>query len=969
MSGFVAWLRSVTDSFFSSLAAKRGVLILALLVQGTCAGVYLYLEHNWIEARVVQSLKNVSSMHLRSFDQLEITLNYQLSSIGEAMGLLGMDLPRKQALLQKELKQAWLDTVIVLDAAGNIVTFATDVPLSAALPPSVLAASSYKNWSRYRAFMDSGAETASFFVSRPQIPELRGGGIVMYRRIKSTQGDLLGSVVGFTSLHSLSNLLNADVARGFDLGKNGILNFIDRRTNKILYRYMYSNDPAEVYSGGLIPLGGASFQDSRYGAEVKFYRSPVDGLERLAVLAPMHNDQWLQLVGASKDEYLFNWRIQVIFSVFAFICLCILQWLLVTFIHQNRAQRALLDLVLDTMDAYVYFKTSERRFVYANAKTADLFGLPAEQIIGRLDREILPPKVADDFWVMDRQVFASGTKQSATEVVTTPDGKKHYYASIKVPVQLPDQPLALIGFSTDVTELHEQTIAREAAEKELVAHNHSLRLNNLVLDKLAQNATLSEVLNAMVCIIDDYRVGVSGAVYLVADNGKELIGCVAPHLPEAWFGATARVPIDDMNGSCAIAVSRGETVIVEDIASDSSYRGSTREAILAFGLRAAWTQPIKNNEGTILGVFALYQRQPAAPDIHDLALLVDYSKLAQLVIERSRLAEALAESQALYRLVAENSNDVIWVVQYPSMRYSYISPSVEWLRGWTQEETFNVPLLQSMPPDSVYLWNEVVAEHLRRIDEGDLTGRFIGIELSVWHKDGHRVPVEVVANIMLDNACRPTHIVGSSRDITRRKVAEDTIRKMAFYDQLTDLPNRRMLEDQLAKMLALANREQRTLSLLFIDLDRFKAVNDQHGHEAGDWLLKQVAVRMCSVLRASDTASRIGGDEFIILLPDAHKTVEALQVAKKIRRILEKPFVMDNGVELDISSSIGVVMYPDQADNMRDLFHFGDEAMYRAKKGGRNAVEVFAPLAQSDERSRENLQGRDAQQLTGDEEH
>ena len=199
---------------------------------------------------------------------------------------------------------------------------------------------------------------------------------------------------------------------------------------------------------------------------------------------------------------------------------------------------------------------------------------------------------------------------------------------------------------------------------------------------------------------------------------------------------------------------------------------------------------------------------------------------------------------------------------------------------------------------------------------------------------------------MLDSASQPTRIVGSSRDITRRKAAEDSIRKMAFFDQLTGLPNRRMMEDRLAQMLALAKREQRKLSLLFVDLDRFKAVNDQHGHAAGDWLLTQVASRMNSVLRTSDTAARIGGDEFVILLPDAQKTDDAVLVAEKIRCVLEQPFVMDNGVELDISSSIGVVMYPDQADNVRDLLHFGDEAMYRAKKGGRNAVAVFAAPAQ-----------------------
>jgi diguanylate cyclase (GGDEF)-like protein/hemerythrin-like metal-binding protein/PAS domain S-box-containing protein len=499
--------------------------------------------------------------------------------------------------------------------------------------------------------------------------------------------------------------------------------------------------------------------------------------------------------------------------------------------------------------------------------------------------------------------------------------------------------------------------------KELAAHNHSLWLNNQVQEHLGQNASLSQVLDTMLRIIDDYRPGMLGTVLLVADNGKELVGCAAPHLPEAWLSATARIPIEDMSGTAATAVHRGEVVIVEDIATHPYWAApdfaAFRNAALDLGLRAAWAKPIKNNDGKTLGVLTLYQRKPAIPDAQDRALLADYARLAQLVIERARLAKALQESQALYRLIAENSNDVIWVMQYPAMQYSYISPSIERVYGWTPEEFSSRSPDDPMSPEELRRWHYTLEEHIRLIGEGDLTGCFIELELEVRDKGGHPMPVEVVANIMLDTSSRPTHIIGSTRDISRRKAAEDTIRKMAFFDQLTGLPNRRMMEDRLDQMLALAKREQRTMSLLFVDLDRFKAVNDLHGHAAGDWLLKQVAARMESVLRTSDTASRVGGDEFVILLPDARTTEDAVLVAEKIRCELEQPFVMDNGVELDISSSIGVVMYPDQADNVHDLLHFGDEAMYRAKKGGRNAVEVFSAQAQPDEQCMVYLQWRD----------
>ena len=142
--------------------------------------------------------------------------------------------------------------------------------------------------------------------------------------------------------------------------------------------------------------------------------------------------------------------------------------------------------------------------------------------------------------------------------------------------------------------------------------------------------------------------------------------------------------------------------------------------------------------------------------------------------------------------------------------------------------------------------------------------------------------------------------------------------------------------------LASARRRGAKVSVLFIDLDKFKQGNDQQGHDAGDWLLQQIAGRMRAALRESDTAARIGGDEFVVLLPDTARVEDAVVAAEKIRREMERPFAMADGVTLQISCSIGVAMYPDQAEASQDLLRFGDEAMFRAKKHGRNAIEVFS---------------------------
>jgi diguanylate cyclase (GGDEF)-like protein/hemerythrin-like metal-binding protein len=186
-------------------------------------------------------------------------------------------------------------------------------------------------------------------------------------------------------------------------------------------------------------------------------------------------------------------------------------------------------------------------------------------------------------------------------------------------------------------------------------------------------------------------------------------------------------------------------------------------------------------------------------------------------------------------------------------------------------------------------------------------------------------------------------IVGVTRDVTERKHEEDAIRRLAYHDGLTGLPNRRLLLDRLEQTLARARRDRSHLALLFIDLDRFKPINDELGHEVGDWILCSVAKRMKDCLRAYDTAARVGGDEFVVLLSDLDCIEDAAAVAERVRVALARPFVMEDGLSLGISCSIGLAGFPDHADNERDLLRVGDEAMYRAKNAGRGRVEM--PLA------------------------
>jgi diguanylate cyclase (GGDEF)-like protein len=196
-----------------------------------------------------------------------------------------------------------------------------------------------------------------------------------------------------------------------------------------------------------------------------------------------------------------------------------------------------------------------------------------------------------------------------------------------------------------------------------------------------------------------------------------------------------------------------------------------------------------------------------------------------------------------------------------------------------------------------------------------------------------------------------THYIGVHNDITERKLAEDEIRTLAFFDTLTGLPNRRLLMDRMSHAIASSARSKKYVALLFIDLDNFKTLNDTRGHDVGDQLLRQVAVRLSSCVREGDTVARLGGDEFVVMLEDLspHSQESAAQteiVGEKVLFTLNQPYEFSDFAYTS-TPSIGVTLFVDHAGNHDDLLKRADLAMYQAKAAGRNTLRFFDPEMQA----------------------
>jgi diguanylate cyclase (GGDEF)-like protein/PAS domain S-box-containing protein len=333
-------------------------------------------------------------------------------------------------------------------------------------------------------------------------------------------------------------------------------------------------------------------------------------------------------------------------------------------------------------------------------------------------------------------------------------------------------------------------------------------------------------------------------------------------------------------------------------------------------------------------------------ELDTLAVKVDAALERRRLQNEHRLMTAqLAQSERLHRFLVDNSPDLVYALDEGG-RFAFVNPRVETLLGYNREELIGQPFT-------------AIVHELDRAAARDIVGRARGddpelanIELRLLRRRdpaaaprAHVVTMVSAVGIYADDdgaggGPRFLGTYGAARDITERKRVEEMVTFQALHDQLTGLPNRRLFKDHLELALAQAARRGEKVGVMFIDLDRFKLVNDTYGHLEGDELLKNFAQRLRGCVRAGDTVARQGGDEFTVLLPDLTQGEDAQIIAGKIFAELQRPFHV-GGREFIATASIGISVYPSDGEGADTLLRHADIAMYEVKASGKNGARLF----------------------------
>lgn len=593
-----------------------------------------------------------------------------------------------------------------------------------------------------------------------------------------------------------------------------------------------------------------------------------------------------------------------------------------------------LHLILDSTAEAIYGIDLEGRCTFCNTSCLNLLGYTrAEELLGKNMYSMLHQKHSDETPVPKKgsQVYQAiktwGPTHSDDEVFWRADGSS-FYAEYWSHPQFRDGEV--VGAAVTFMDITERKRAQDREDT-----------NNRVLYMLAKGAPLNEVLQAIVLGIERQSPAMLCSVLLLDADGKHLLIGAAPSLPDFFNTAMHGAKIGMGMGSCGTAAFTGKRVVVEDIQTHP-YWEAYKDLAVEASLRSCWSEPIKSASGKVLGTFAIYHRDSNSPTETDIKLIEQVASLTGIAIDLSRANE----ERQLALLVYQNSSEAMMVTDAENVIIT-INPAFTKLTGYTLEEVLgkNPNVLSFGHQDEAFyesMWHAI-----------NTTGYWQG---EIWNrrKNGEVFAEWLTINTTFNEDGSVHSRVALFSDITKKKESDELIWLQANFDPLTNLPNRHMFYNRLEQEIKKSHRVNLPLALIFLDLDRFKEVNDTLGHDMGDVLLRDAAQRLSSCVRETDVVARLGGDEFTIIVGELTDVNDVERVAQNILMKIAEPFQL--GIETAyLSASLGITFYPEDAGGVEALLKNADQAMYAAKSQGRNRYNYFTPSMQEAAQSRMRL--------------
>lgn len=479
-----------------------------------------------------------------------------------------------------------------------------------------------------------------------------------------------------------------------------------------------------------------------------------------------------------------------------------------------------------------------------------------------------------------------------------------------------------------VSRLH--GTAMEVTRRKLAELRESME--HAVSRLLAEAESPIEVIPEIIQTMSHTLGWAGGALWMVDRQDSKLkrnaLWCIPQVQIECFFHfEEEEMSFSAWGGPVGRTLQAGKPVWIDDVAEHSRF--SRADAARKAGLHAGLAFPIEAG-GEVLGMIELFARQKQQADHEMLSSAHFIGQHIGQSFQREQAETALRESEAHFRALVEQASDSFYVHDFDGHFIDVNQRGCDCL-GYTRAELLRMSLSD--------IDVDLPIKKLKSLLGAISSGMPIALESRHRRKDGTVFPVELrIGPIEIDGS---QHLLSLVRDVTERKELQDHVRHLAYHDPLTNLPNRAMFNRHLSHALIQARRYRKSVAVLFIDLDRFKNINDTLGHNAGDRLLQEMARRLTHSLRKGDLVARLGGDEFVVLLEEVSDPSQVSQVARQILNALVREFPLD-GQLIHITASIGISTYPDDGLDEFSLMKHADVAMYRAKEGGKNNFQFYS---------------------------